>query len=234
MKNELQDYMARPKRYDNIDGTGEMFMGLMILGFALLGYLQTILPAHSMWRTNGIAGLLFMYAVLVPVWGLGFGMQKLIKKKVTWPRTGYVAYGRAPGMSPTTHGDRKIWWTGMFSIALAGAVIAAVLGASLAILMVLGKKHHGALSLARGLYLAFWVPIYAFWVSRMGREQPWKWLVLLAMALGLVVIGLFGPGDFIKLSHTVTLFVGLMWLLSGGATLLSYLRRTQPPVREAE
>jgi len=72
MSDALQDYLRRPKRYANIDGTGEIYMGLMILGFALLGYLQTILPKDSMWSTNGFAGLLFMYLVLVPVLALGY------------------------------------------------------------------------------------------------------------------------------------------------------------------
>ena len=93
MKDELQNYLARPKRYDNIDGTGEMYMGLMILGFALLGYLQTILPTDSLWSTNGFASLLFMYLILIPVLALGYWGSKAIKKHITWPRTGYVAPG---------------------------------------------------------------------------------------------------------------------------------------------
>ena len=48
MKDELQNYMGRPKRYNNIDGTGEMGMGIFLLSFALLNYLQTALPAKSM------------------------------------------------------------------------------------------------------------------------------------------------------------------------------------------
>ena len=52
MKDELQSYMDRPKRYENIDGTGEIYMGLMILGFALLGYVFYLafwVPLYAFW-----------------------------------------------------------------------------------------------------------------------------------------------------------------------------------------
>jgi len=48
------------------------------------------------------------------------------------------------------------------------------------------------------------------------------------------VIGLTGPGNFIEGARPVMLFVGLVWVMSGGATLYSYLRHTKPPAPEAE
>jgi len=224
MKDELQDYMHRPKRYDNIDGTGEMYMGLMLQGFALLGYLQTILPRDSMWRTNGFAGLLFMYMILIPVLALGYLARRMIKKHITWPRTGYVAFPR----------DKKAWWTGAAAAGVLGAVIGAILAVGFACLTMLGREHHGMMSLARAGYLAFWVLGYAFWIWRMGRVHRWKWLVLLFMALGLFAIALVVPGGFIELSRPVMLFVGLTWLGSGMATLYLYIRHNQPPAPETE
>ena len=93
MRNELQNYLERPKRYNNIDGTGEMAMGLMGLGFTFLNYLSAVLPKNSMWRHGFpsmvlfVGGLLLMFGVLH--WG-----PKAIKKHITWPRTGYVASPR--------------------------------------------------------------------------------------------------------------------------------------------
>jgi hypothetical protein len=239
MKDELQNTMERPKRYDNIDGTGEMFMGLMILSFALLCYLQTVLPEHSMWR-NGFASLLFMYAVLIPALGLGFLLQRVVKKRITWPRTGYVArhsvwrlmFAPRPASVETSSGlpSRRGVWFAMFALALFSVVV----GAGFVCLIVIAKRHPGATSLGRGIYLGFWVPIYAFWVFRLGSKYSWKWLSLLCMTLGLITIGLIVPGGIIELSRPVMLFVGLVWLISGGATLVSYLRHTQPPMRERE
>jgi len=54
------------------------------------------------------------------------------------------------------------------------------------------------------------------------------------MALGLLVIGLLGPGDVIQVEQPVLSFVGLVWFISGAATLASYLRRTQAPAAGAE
>jgi hypothetical protein len=230
MNNELQDYMGRPKRYENIDGTGEIYMGLMILGFGLLNYLQTVLPKDSLWSTNGFAGLLFMYLILIPVLALGYWGGKAIKKRITWPRTGYVAYGVAGADAKA----KKAFW----SVMLAVAIIAAVIAAGMAGLVALERRHLGAMTGLAGVgyvvYLAFWVPLYAFWVWRMGGGHPWKWLVLLFMALGLLVIGLIGPGNIIEVARPVMLFVGLVWVMSGGATLYSYLRHTKPPAPQAE
>ena len=121
MNNKLQNYMDRPKRYDNIDGSGEIYMGLMFLGFGLLNYLQTVLPKDSLWSTNGFASLLFMYLILIPVLALGFWGVKAIKKHITWPRTGYVAYG-AGGSDAKA---RKSFWAVMVAVAVFAAVIAA-------------------------------------------------------------------------------------------------------------
>jgi hypothetical protein len=240
MRDELEHTMMQHKRYDNADGTGEMFMGLMLLAFALVGYLQTVLPEHSMWRTNGFAALVFMEAVLMLVLGLGFLGRRVIKKHITWPRTGYVAghsmwrlmFAPRPAGVDAASGvpTRK----GCLGAMLAIALVSAVLGAGFAVLAVFSVRHHAALSLARVAYLAFWVPLYAFWVFRMCREQRWKWLIVFFMALGLAAIGLLVPGGMGELMRWVMLFVGLMWILSGGATLYSYLRHTHLPTPVTE
>lgn len=228
------------KRYDNIDGTGEMFMGLMFLGFALLGYLQTILPEHSMWRTNGFAALFFMEAVLMLVLGVGFLVRGVIKKLITFPRTGYVAGHSlwrlllAPRPAGVDAASGMPTRKGCWGVMLAFVLVTAVVSAGFAVLTVFSVRHNAGLSFARVAYLAFWVPLYAFWVFRMCREQRWKWLVLFFMALGLAVIGLIVPGSIVELSRWVMPFVGLMWMISGGATLYSYLRHTPPPAPVTE
>ena len=71
MKTELQDLAARPKRYNNIDGTGEIGLGVMALGFALLGYLNSylrgVLPESWTGKVDPIRLLVFfggMFAML--------------------------------------------------------------------------------------------------------------------------------------------------------------------------
>lgn len=227
------------KRYDNIDGTGEMLMGMMMLGFGLLGYLQSILPNDSIWRTNFFLSLLFMYGVLFLTLGPGYLIRWAIKRRITFPRTGYVALG--VGTHHTGAGGdyfsskvRKSYWA---VIVISGG-IAAVVAVGAVCLVGIQRRHLSAMMWLVGvgyvLYLGSFVLGYAFWIWRLGREHRWKWLMLLLMALGLLVISLYGPGNFIEAFRPVSLLVGIVWVVSGVATLCSYLRHTQPPASEAE
>jgi MFS family permease len=219
MKDQLQNYMGRPKRYENIDGTGEMALGVMMLSFALVGYLSAVLPEGALWRKNGLATFEFIPVVMIPSWAFQHWGVKGIKKRFTWPRTGYVAYRRSGWP----------WWKLIVAILVASAVF----GAATAWLMGLARRFH-ALSLERAVYLAVPLAAYAFFVVRWSREHAWKWLVLIFMALGLVAIALAVPGGAVESFPPVALFLGLVWLGSGVATLYSYIRHTQPPAPQAE
>jgi uncharacterized membrane protein len=213
MKDALQNYLGRPKQYNNIDGTGETSMGLMLLGFALSGYLNTILPNTHWWNTIG--GVLVMFAALIPALGLGYWGSKSIKQHITWPRTGYVAFRRS----------RKASWK---IFALSG-----VAGAGFVCLFALALRHN-AMKFAEVAYLAMLLAAYAFFVYRFSREHPWKWLVAAAMALGLFTMALIVPSNLMESWWFPMLFIGLVWLASGGTTLFLYMRHTQPPAPEAE
>lgn len=209
--------MERPKHYENIDGTGEMALGVMMLSFALVGYLSAVLPEGALWRKNGINTFEFLPVVMLPILAFQYWGVKAIKKHITWPRTGYVAFRRS-GWS---------WWMAIVTTVIVGGVF----GASFVCVMVLERRFH-AISLERAGYLAVLVAAYAFFVFRWSREHAWKWLVVIFMALGLLAIALVVPGDIYQTFRHVALFVGLVWLGSGLATLYSYIRHTQPPSPE--
>jgi glucan phosphoethanolaminetransferase (alkaline phosphatase superfamily) len=218
MTDTLQNYARRTRRYDNIDGTGEMYMGIMVLAFVLLGYLQAILPENSMWRYR-FASLVFAYAVLLPVLAFGYwGVRRTIKKYITWPRTGYVAYGHCG----------KSWWSNIAALVIALVVV--VVCANVERL----ARHFHAMSLGRAVWMAFNVAAYAFWILFKSKEHPWKRLIVVLMALGLFAIAFIVPrGDFDS-RRPEMLFIALTWLASGVATLYSYIRHTQPPAPESE
>jgi drug/metabolite transporter (DMT)-like permease len=218
MKNELQNYMGRPKRYNNIDGTGEIGMGLMAVCYGLLGYVQAVLPENSMW-SHGLASMLLFFAGLLLMAGLLLWVPKAIKKRITWPRTGYVTYRRWG----------KSWWTVM----IASVVITAVIAAGVDCLIRFDRSHDW-MSLPRIGAVAIYVAGYGYWIYRMERDHPWKWLVLLLMVLGLLVVALIAPADLVGLWAVMLLLVGLAWLGSGGVTLYLYIRHTRPPAPEAE
>ena len=222
MKDDIQNYLERPKHYHNIDGTGEIFMGLMMLAYALVGYSEATMPKESFWQHHS---LLFIYSVLLPVLGLGWLFQKLIKRTVTWPRTGYVAF---PGGGAAL-GGRIIW------PAVLGAVIAAGVALVLIPLGLIGKAHHLTISLTRLLYAALFLVPYVFWIRKMCDGQQWKWFVVAFMALGLIVLAMAIPGGlFDSFFPWVALFVGLTWVVSGGVTLVRYIRHNPLPAATTE
>jgi hypothetical protein len=217
MPEEIHEYLMRPRRYDNIDGTGEMAMGVMMLGFALVLYLQSILPRTSIWM-HGWTSMLFMYVIMVPVLCLGYWGVKAIKKYVTYPRTGYVAF------PPVTK-------SGALPIVL---IVSAAVGAAVTFFVIRFARWHDAMTLKRAITVALLVAPYGWFIFRLGGEHRWKWFVLTFLAAGLVVISLAVPGDMIAYCRLAFPFVGGVWVASGVATLYLYLRCTQAPSRETE
>jgi hypothetical protein len=153
--------------------------------------------------------------VMLPIWAFQFFGVKAIKKHLTWPRTGYVAY----------RWNVRCWW--------ATVVTSAALSAGLVLLIVLARRSH-SMSFARAGYLALLLAAYAFFVLRSSKEHLWKWLVVVFMALGLLLIAFIVPGDISESFGPVALFLGLVWLGSGIATLGSYLRHTRIAIPEHE
>lgn len=225
MRDDIQDYMRRPKRYDNIDGTGEMAFGLMMLGFTVEGYLLAVLPKDSIWRHEFVflAGVLLMVGLML--WG-----SNAIKKHITWPRTGYVIYG-IPEKPQRTW--RTVWMRMATLVVLTVFISAVIIAAGVACLKLFGDGHDWNSLIWTG-YAVFWVALYAFWIYKMERNHSWKWLVLLFMAAGLVTIAFIAHGEIVRSRWLMLLFVSLTWLASGGVTLYLYIRHTQPPVQESE
>jgi hypothetical protein len=214
--------MARAKRYDNIDGTVEMLVGLTLLGFALAGWLEALLPENSpAWMR-----LVVIYASLALAVGLAYGTRRAIKKRITWPRTGYAAYPRGG----------KSWWV----TAVVSRLIALIIVIGLVLLIRFARKHQamgmGHLSwnlspktwnLRVVLLIVVSVTTYAISISRIGGGYWWKWLVLLFMILGVITLALTVPEDFGHWERPPVLFVAFLWLGSGAATLYAYIRQTK-------
>jgi len=120
MFDQLDDYVRRPMHYENIDGIGQLGMGILWMGIAALAALQTTVPEGSIWHRRGpvvICLLAFGAIVLFAMWAL--------KRRVTVPRTGYVKY----------RGLCKPW---------VGAAIAAPIGPAIVILHNVLLRHSSA------------------------------------------------------------------------------------------
>ncbi len=224
--NNLQQLVNRSKKYDNVDGTKELTMGIMVLGLLPILWLLERAPRSSIWhRSPLVFGTLNALFLL----GLYFGV-KAIKERVTYPRTGFVAYGF----------QRTV---------VRPAVLALVLGIPMmAALIVAARSHWGAApGLVVGLLLA---ASYAIWIA---RPVPWKWAVVAAMTLGTLVIALLpahvpahfalalanfppetarSPAEFIGALFLNEILFSALLVVSGGVSFWLYIRHTKAPVEE--
>jgi hypothetical protein len=202
---QIQEYLCRPARYANIDGVTEMTAGLTWFGFAMVVWVPSLVPKGSVWPIVLSWVLLYVWFAL-----LHFG-SKAFKKRVTYPRTGFVSYPPAQRRRTMT----VAFFTGM------------AVSAALGFLVV--RKHlqtvQPALLMGACMTLSYGV---------LGRPiLPWKWAILALMAAGAVGL-VFLPGGLRTQASVGLAFYGAMYLVAGLITLALYLRHSQPAGEVAE
>lgn len=85
----LQAQMQKPALRANLDGGFELGWGTMILCGGLVPYINALLP-KSFWLSPWT-----MWMSYLPLLGMAFApfaIPKLVKRFITWPRTGYFAH----------------------------------------------------------------------------------------------------------------------------------------------
>jgi len=229
---KLQMAMWRPMLHEGMDGAAELAWATMFLGFAL-GACTVVLLKPSLWRT-----WLALLPIVCGVFGRYY-VPKTIKEHITWPRTGYVA-----GL-----GERKSSpkWR------VAGLLYVLGIGIVFTVGQIGEMRHQYAMGRSPIVQTAITeIPMnYAAYVMRdllvvssamlyLGasvariRKQPWRVLLLALMVSGPFGIDSMASGGFIERMPPLMLFLGLVWLLSGGTTLYLYLRDTKPPAPATE
>jgi hypothetical protein len=218
---QVQALLKRPALYDNIDGSGELVLGLCALGFSLFGWLNLHAPAGSIW--HGMYGL-FLFAGVMQV--VIYLVHKGIKSRITYRRTGFVAYRTG-----------KTW------VVMAVAVVVSAL-ASAGLFM--ASRRHWDLSvpvLLLGLAMA------AGYIRMIGAVR-WKWAMCTIYVDAVLTIAVL-PADLVEafanhrsLSPLLTAkALGAYWLtflafgavlvISGSISLWLYIHRTQALAQEA-
>ena len=199
-----------------------MVVGLILLGYFLAGYLEALLPENSpTWMR-----VVVIYASLVMAVGFAYWTRRAIKRRITWPRTGYAAYRRGG----------KSWWI---------KIVIACLNVLTFVVVLAFLIRKGHVMSVWNLSPKTWNPrvvllivisivAYAIWISRMSGGHWWKWLVLLLMILGVITLALLAPGDFGQWARPPVLLIAFLWLCSAAGTLYSYVRHTKPATPEAE
>jgi len=104
MTDVIDEYTRRPARYQHLDGTGDLGLGIWLLMFALSTRLSAGTTVTWYW-------LAVAYGMIGAVWAVVHFSTRFIRRRLVYPRAGYLAIRKRP-------------WTLAF-VALAGAVTAA-------------------------------------------------------------------------------------------------------------
>lgn len=218
---QVANLVHRPRLYYNVDGLGELGIGVMCLGCALLWWLLANTAADTVWHK----GAIFFFFALIAV--IHFG-TKAIKERITYPRTGFVAYRKR---------DRRIT-----------AMIAAPVGALVVFGLAMVVRGHWDVT---GVALLFGPALAASYAYGFARASGWKWIVVVVMLLASVAIALLPPSTLAALASDsgsgrpiltrafgtllVTLIVyGAVLMISGAVSFWLYLRHTQAPAQESQ
>ncbi len=206
MSDDLEQPALRAVRYWYVDGTFELAFG----GLCLL--LAVYFCAQAIVRDSWIAALLSVIFVVVIVGGgrLFARLLRVLKERLTYPRTGYVAYRRMRG---TQRGVRI-------------AVVAAVAAMLADLLTVLVIRRPEGLKLVAGATGLIFGGALAWTGYRAGLPRFYV-LAVLSLLIGAAI-----SVSRLDQDLGLSIFYGALsvaLLTSGGVTLGRYLRHNPPP-----
>jgi hypothetical protein len=187
------------------DGLFEIALGLVFLLLGGYFFAQAVLPEGSF--LGSLMSALFVVVIFAGVFLVG-RVLRFLKGRITYPRTGYVAFKKRP-VSPRRRA--------------AAAIAGAVIGISLATLYTLAPPVRTLLPALNGLLLALVVFLVA---SRVGLVRFYV-LAALAAVIGCGVTAA-GLGDLKGASVVYGLF-GAAVMVSGLSALIVYLNRSPRP-----
>lgn len=190
----------RAQQYWLVDGIAELVMG----GFFVI--LGVYFGAQAILSRDSFLGSMLAPAMLLVIVGGFFGARSLIgklKERLTYPRTGYVAYHQ-PGV-------KYRWLTALVAIGM-GMLVAALFASAPASL-----RWIPAIS---GLLIGvYWL----FYGHRLGLARFYAMAVISAVLGAAITFTGLEEQKGLPLYYVA---MGLVLLVSGGLTLWSYLRRT--------
>jgi len=206
MVNAIDEYARRPLRYRHGDGIWEMGFGFLVLGISAFQMIHATSPEPSVWHLKGT------FAIgIIAIWLLAVYGQRVLRERITYPRTGFVKYRGLTG---------RPWLAGTLAAAAAGP--ATILYARL--------LRRSSASMIVAVAVASCAFLYAFG-SRMGAA--WRWIALVVMVGGPVAISTLQADHAWEQALSIG-FLGLTYFVSGLIAFSLYLRRTRPPEQEAE
>lgn len=197
---QVNEMVKRTYRYYYDDGLAELAIGLlfMLLGLVLFGWLFL---GTAPWVTITVVAVTVLLILAAPF--LAKWVVQNVKERVTYQRTGYVAY--RPGEP-----NAGRW------IVIGGVLI-------MVLLMLVLPEWFSQMSLVVGAILALVLGLLGY------RAQVWRFYLVAAVALGTgILTAIWGAEEVIGSALTFGI-TGLVLVLTGGITLLAYLRQHPRP-----
>lgn len=191
------------------DGLFEIALGLVFLLLGGYFFAQAVVPEDS--ALGGVLSILFIFVVVFAVFFVN-RILRFFKRRITYPRTGYVAFKKKE-----PNPKRRI----------ATAIVGGLIGASMAALYSLSPSIKVLLPALNGLILAIAVLLFA---NKIGLIRYYI-LAAASAVIGFAVTAA-GIGDIKGVSLYYGIF-GAAVVLSGLATLVVYLRRSPRPAADA-
>lgn len=205
MANEVNvdEMVKRTYRYFYDDGLAELAVGLLftLLGLVLFGWNSL---GSTQWVTLAVVAATVLLVLTAPF--LVTRAVRAVKARLTYPRTGYVAY--RPGEPSVAR------WL-LMAAAVTLIVIAWVV------------PELNQMSFAVGVFLALILGLMGY---RVGLRR--FYLVAIAAEMTGTLAAALDVGEVIGTAVTFAV-TGLLLLLSGGVTLLLYLRQHPRPDEDA-
>ncbi|HEX7621132.1 MAG TPA: hypothetical protein VF359_08040 [Anaerolineales bacterium] len=208
MPDDLKNSQLRTLQYFYVDGSFEFGLGLLCLILAVFFYAET----HVQGWLSAIVDSSLVLVMIGGFWLIN-RLIKLLKERLTWPRTGYITYNR--------QNDRTRGWR----IAL-GLVTGGLVGALAANLATTPNLHIAVLPLLSGVLLGF-VMVVLGWRTSILRFHL---LALLSTVLG-VALAYSSIENIVGLAIYYLVF-GLVLFACGACVLRTYLLKNPLPSKE--
>jgi MFS family permease len=205
----INEIIRNTRRYWYVDGLAEIAGGLVIFFTGLSYWLVASM------ENNGVKSLLLIFAQPAVILLGSYIARKIlpiIKAKLTYPRTGYLAF-RKPQI--------KRRFQRFFFVGLMAAVIGALVA------MFSSTLPERLLPFLSSIFLA----IFSVYLGYQNGVPRFYWIGLILLLLGSAITFLNpqGPLPYVMLFSGM----GIIWVLSGAITLTIYLHKTRPIMEEA-
>jgi len=202
---DIKRIEKRTVQYFYEDGLNEIALGLIFLLLGGYFFAQAAIPEGS--PLNAMLSVLFVFVII----SSGFLVSRFIryfKRRITYPRTGYVAFKKK---KPNPKRRAAV------------VITSGLIGASLAALYTLSPALKALFPALNGLLFA----VAIFFIANKVGLVRFHVLAAASAAIG-VVVTTSGVGDIKGVSLYYGLF-GAAMVVSGLAALIVYLRRSPRP-----